>query len=768
MKSALTELQLDLKEKQVSIDECHKMIAKLKDEYSKTMKGYLTIQDINNELVQENENQKKQLENVSKTNIIFEKTQKKYEQLSTENDKLRKENNALRANLIKNGNVVTQKERDLKDKEMLITDLKERTDNWVSMIKEREQIILEANKKIKELNDIINQKDEQLKVMVNFSKEINNENKSNVTELTKQAVKTIKIFYNTLNNSSKDQVDTASKIEFKNTATTFNDFEPTFKAKKTSFMLEDAVSGLLYIPDDLKSVSKEFLMGMNLKTELIKGELYSSLLRESTFVSFLEDVFAKLNVKDAESIESLCSKVIMLKTNYENVMKENEDLKRKNVILMENKNQFDLYTKKLKNDMKNMLDKLKEKYNVIEKGLDAQLAKSKEENRILKEKCKRDIDKLKAEIVLLRGDKTKKEKENEQLKKAIEDQKLNQKLFSKIDTNFISTTNWNETTRPMSEAKFTIVNNANNVNIINRSFHSETGSIINDSFNEKNYKQKKKEINSLKDEISKMKSEMANLIANPNQNLTLSGNNNFDKSSSQDGTKQLLQIEKEKNNTLNNDIIGLRKYIQELESKLAAIPDKDNALMVSGNKANKFTPDLFIKMFFDVNMKLFSSSELKKFYAIYNAKNIIGVIEIFGKNCELIKRQIYEARFDIDTSYTDMDESFINSRSIGINNSYRLVNDKIIRLKKFEFDFINLSEFLKNYLVAQEIVVKMSFSAKDEIQFEPIEHLYKLFEDCLNYKIDDMNDDIIFNRKVLLRMMRNQKNCLGLSLEYAV
>ena len=265
----------------------------------------------------------------------------------------------------------------------------------------------------RQLCDIINQKDEQLKVMVNFSKEINNENKSNVAELTKQAVKTIKIFYNTLNNSSKDQVDTASKIEFKNTATTFNDFEPTFKAKKTSFMLEDAVSGLLYIPDDLKSVSKEFLMGMNLKTELIKGELYSSLLRESTFVSFLEDVFAKLNVKDAESIESLCSKVIMLKTNYENVMKENEDLKRKNVILMENKNQFDLYTKKLKNDMKNMLDKLKEKYNVIEKGLDAQLAKSKEENRILKEKCKRDIDKLKAEIVLLRGDKTKKEKETE-------------------------------------------------------------------------------------------------------------------------------------------------------------------------------------------------------------------------------------------------------------------------------------------------------------------------------------------------------------------
>jgi hypothetical protein len=31
--------------------------------------------------------------------------------------------------------------------------------------------------------------------MVNFSKNLNNENKSNVKELTKQAVQTIKLFY---------------------------------------------------------------------------------------------------------------------------------------------------------------------------------------------------------------------------------------------------------------------------------------------------------------------------------------------------------------------------------------------------------------------------------------------------------------------------------------------------------------------------------------------------------------------------------------------
>ena len=63
------------------------------------------------------------------------------------------------------------------------------------MIKEREKIINQCNNKINELINEIERKDEQLKLMVNFSKNLNNENKSNVKELTKQAVQTIKLFY---------------------------------------------------------------------------------------------------------------------------------------------------------------------------------------------------------------------------------------------------------------------------------------------------------------------------------------------------------------------------------------------------------------------------------------------------------------------------------------------------------------------------------------------------------------------------------------------
>lgn len=76
------------------------------------------------------------------------------------------------------------------------------------MLQDRELLIETYSKKINELNQIINQKNEQLKLMVNFSKEINNENKLNVKELTKQAVKTIKVFYNTINNKdNKNQVN---------------------------------------------------------------------------------------------------------------------------------------------------------------------------------------------------------------------------------------------------------------------------------------------------------------------------------------------------------------------------------------------------------------------------------------------------------------------------------------------------------------------------------------------------------------------------------
>ena len=287
LKAALTELQEDLKDKENSIEESHKIITKLKDEYSKLIKEFQNLEQINNELIQENELNKKAAEGSMKANELISKLKKQTNDLINETNLLKKENLSMKSKIISNSNNNNKKEQDLKDKELIINDLKEKADSWVTMIKDREQIINEQSKKIKELNDIILRKDDQLKLMVNFSKEINKENKSNVAELTKQAVKTIKVFYNTLNNNAKNVIDSGYRVEFKNTNTTFQDFEPMLKNKKTSFLLEDALQGMMYIPLDLKSISKEFLMDMNFKTELIKSELYSSLIRDNNIVNFL-------------------------------------------------------------------------------------------------------------------------------------------------------------------------------------------------------------------------------------------------------------------------------------------------------------------------------------------------------------------------------------------------------------------------------------------------------------------------------------------------
>ena len=226
--------------------------------------------------------------------------------------------------------------------------------------------------------------------------------------------------------------------------------------------------------------------------------------------------------------------------------------------------------------------------------------------------------------------------------------------------------------------------------------------------------------------------------------------------------KAELNKEKNKNIGLEKEVSSLKQYLENLNNDLVQ-QQYNNPQPI--NK-NIFTPKFFIKMFYNINPKIFSSSELKKYYKIYNTQNLNTIFEIFSKTCELLKRQIYESHFEVDTVNTDIDENYISSRNVVIDTSYRLVNERILKLKKLEFDFINLSEFVKNYLVSQEIIVKIIFSSDDNvIQFEPIERLFNLFEDCLNFKIDEMNDNVIFQRKLLIKILKNQKNCLGLSLE---
>ena len=841
LKAALGELQEDLRDKENSIEESHKIITKLKDEYSKLIKEYQNLEQINNDLISENELNKKSAEGFKRANETISKLQKQTNDLINENNALKKENNAMKNKLISNNSSSNKKEQDLKDKELIITDLKEKADNWVLMIKDRENLINEQSKKIKELNEIILRKDDQLKLMVNFSKEINKENKSNVAELTKQAVKTIKVFYNTLNNSGKNNIDSGYRVEFKNTATTFENFEPTLKNKKTCFLLEDATQGMMYIPNDLKSISKEFLMDMNFKTELIKSELYSSLIRETQFVKFLDEIFSKLNIKDTENIKNISKKVIELTSNFGNILKENNKLKSENRILLQNKKNSDLFLKKFKENVSNNMNKLKEKYSYLTNNIDNKVQNIKNNNIIVKEKARKDGEKLKAENLVLKQDNQKLREDIDELRRLFETQKDNDKIYKSLEkneplyksNNFEETNKrmpWNTMIQNIPEISFNYIHSNNTINrfprtdldmnLINtinkdndkndidigrykerktQKYNRNNDNDNNQNYNKK-YHKKKKEINNLKNEIDRVKDEINNIMLNSdNPNFNISDNylsipekeNNTDLNNNINDIKmktytiqnsdinnhsnysglnkkvsdlqKMLSIEKNKNSKLEKENISLKQYINNLIDDIEKLKMNKKRNIINNNV---FTPKFFIKMFYNINPKVFSSSELKKYYKIYNTQDIETIFEIFSKTCQCLKRQIYETNFEVETANTDMEDNYMNMKNVVIDSSYRLVNERIMKLKKLEFDFINLSEFVKNYLVSQEIMVKIIFNSDNNIiQFEPIERLFNLFEDCLNFKIDEMNDNVIFQRKLLIKILKNQKNCLGLSLE---
>ena len=803
LKLALTELQEDLKDKENSIEESQKIITKLKDEYSKIIKEYQNIEQVNNELLGENQINKKEIENARKTNNLVSKLQTKNNELNTEISILKKENNSLKSKINTNNSNTNKKEKDLKNKEFLINNLKQKSDNWILMIKERENLINEQSKKIKEQSEIISRQEEQLKLMMNFSKSINKENKSNISEITKQAVKTIKLYYNSLSNSQNNANDNGYRIEFKNSnKNIIQDFENILKSEKISFLLEDALNAMMYIPKNLKSISKEFIMDMNLKTELIKSELFSCIIRENLFVNFLNEIFGKFNIKDIENFKNINKIILALKENLHNIINENNNLKKNNKLLIQNKKNYDLFLKKFKNDTYNNIKKLKEKYIYLINSINSKLENAQKNNIMMKEKSKNDFEKYNKEIINLKTENLELKNNIEEYKKLLDTHKENEKLFKSLEGNNLSNRYLNEynnnrgylnnntNIQIISENSFNIIQSSVNrkLNKNNRYFtlNNDDNNIYPTSITENNknnkYHKKKKEINNLKEEIDRVKNEINNIMlssVNINEGSLIipkkesveivDYNNNTTTSKSiiiknkNDNTLQKkinnlqksLKNEKNKNIDLENEIISLKQLINDLNNNL------DN-----NNNKNIFSPSFFIKIFYNINQKIFSSSELKKYYKIYNTSDINIVFDIFIKSCECLKKQLYEINFEIDSPNSDLEDNYVNSKNLAIDSSYRLVNEKILKLKKLEFDFLNLSEFVKNYLVSQEIIVNIIFNSDNNIiEFEPIERLFSLFEECLNFKIDEMNDNVIFYRKLLIRIFKNQKNCLGLSLE---
>jgi hypothetical protein len=390
LRELLSDLNSELKEKEEALNESQKIILKLKEEYSQIMKEYKKLENEKNKLLENKENTQKIFDNMSKNQSDFEKILKQNELLKQELIRTKGNMNYYKSNFSNATNDLNKLEKNNKTKELIIKDLKIEGDKCVNMLQNRELLIETYSKKINELNNIINQKNEQLKLMVNFSKEINNENKTNVKEITKQAVKTIKVFYNTLNN--KDNKNQVNFIEIKNSKPlTFdccgtghdlgqnrinsndinllhNLFDNKLNGQKCSIYLIDSLKDLLYIPEEgVNFINKEFLIDKNFKTCLLKIELFSSLIREYNLYNFFKDIFGKLDISISfqTGIFDKLKKLNDFKFQYDH-MKTAFNIYLKDNVLLKNKlNDLNLYVDKLKRDFDKKNKKYKEKIDEL-------------------------------------------------------------------------------------------------------------------------------------------------------------------------------------------------------------------------------------------------------------------------------------------------------------------------------------------------------------------------------------------------------------------
>lgn len=800
-----------------------------------------------NELLGEMSKKAVQIKFAKKNQSLINLLKKKNDTLSSERNTLHKENLLMKKKILSCDNITCQNEENIKNKDLIIENLQKRNKNFIKLVKDKDNIIEEQSKTIKELNDIIKNKNEKLKIMMNISKEVNKENKINIKEFTKQAAKTMTTIKNNNNKNRNHSFDFNTQFNISNNKSSFEDFEKTFKNNKTYVSLAEALNEDIYIPNNLNEISKEFLVNMNFKNELIKNELFSGLIREANFVKYFQKIFEKIS-KNKKDTMNLFPNILKLKKKYLNVIKENYKLK--TILLKVSKDNNEMQKLKEKINKKNKLIKNKflEKQKELNhlkneiKSLNIVLSNSNL-NAIQNYKCinnnntnnnfrhislnnfkKRvksigeinpnqnwntlptldhinsnepninNIDNSESKLIIANSPKIKEKRINKKIcQRKTGKKKIIQNIYKLSGSEIINYNNSLEFNKPYKtettlstyfvNSKKTNKNNNNEIDknkfINNSNFKKDISSlqteinniIIKSSLNNKNHN-----ITDIKKEKSeKNKKPMFTKIKINNYINKKSNKHNreiiTDRTHKKINSLSILSFQE--NNKSNNNINYCSQVFQSKEKE----DFNKNKTMIESIKKYKmytiFNYHFFFNLFLQINSNIFDSFELNKYRQIYNLSNINSIYLTFKQICNDLKNKTDEMNLKINKSHTLTECNFREKKTLKnekkniINKSFRIFNERIISLKKFEFEFINMNDYIKNYLVSQEITIKIMYnSGKKNIKFEPIEKLFNLFEDCLSYRINEMNENIIFNRKLLIKLFKIQINCLFLSFEY--
>ena len=152
---------------------------------------------------------------------------------------------------------------------------------------------------------------------------------------------------------------------------------------------------------------------------------------------------------------------------------------------------------------------------------------------------------------------------------------------------------------------------------------------------------------------------------------------------------------------------------------------------------------------------------------IFNSKfNYDSDFSDFEENNQ-IKKIILNSKFSYDSDISDVEENTDlvpnkENEIVSEHNTYHVVNEKIFSLKKFEFNFKLFFELVKNYLIIFELIVKkIEINIENEQMKKELEKklniLYDILEESSYLNINNLDDNAIFCRKILLTLLFNQK-----------
>ena len=317
LQNLVTQLNQDLIYKDKCIEECEKIIKELKKNY---------INEYNKKEVQIKKNE---------DDILYQNIEK-----IKEMEKYRNENNKIKIELNRVKYDYNEAIKKLKILSEAYEKEQHKNNNYINMLKEREKEIEKGEMKIKNLEKEKNSKEEQINLLIKYKKDEKDNDENNNEKIYKNDFM-INIF-------PLEETFNIDILENK-----------ILNNNKINFKLEQALKDILYIPPGRKKhLSKEYLIDMNFKTELIKIECFSNYIREFNLYQLINN-----NKIDFRIINDIITKIYFIESQYKEIVNENNIYSKENIKLRENIKELYLYIIKIREQLYNTNKNIKLKLN---------------------------------------------------------------------------------------------------------------------------------------------------------------------------------------------------------------------------------------------------------------------------------------------------------------------------------------------------------------------------------------------------------------------